>query len=75
MIPGSRLRKAIEKGLKIISPQLSGGIFEDFKRRGVRIESDGACSTEQINSILQEIFGEDASKLNISRIYQELDSD
>lgn len=75
LIPGLRLRKAMEKGLEIIGPAALQGIFEDLERRGVRMESDNACSTEQINAILREIFGEDASKLMMTRIYRELDSD
>lgn len=51
------------------------GIFEDPERIGVRLESEVACSTEQIDGILREIFGADASKLMMTRIYRHLDSD
>ena len=70
-----RLRKAMESGLGIIGPAALQGIFEDLERRGVRLESDAACSTDQINGILQEIFGEDASRLMMTRIYRQLNSD
>lgn len=75
LISGSRLREAMEKGVAIVGPSALQGIFDDLERRDVRIESDAACSTEQLNSILREIFGEDASNLMMSRIYRELDSD
>lgn len=75
LIPGSRLKKAMEKGLEIVGPAALQGIFEDLERRGVRLDSGSACSTEQISSILREIFGEDASKLMMTKIYRELDSD
>jgi len=75
LIPGLRLRKAMEKGLEIIGPAALQGIFEDLERRGVRLESEAACSTDQINGILREIFGEDASRLMMTRIYRHLDSD
>ena len=70
-----RLRKAMEMGLEIIGPAALQGIFEDLERRGVRLESEAACSTDQINGILQEIFGEDASKLMMTRIYRQLNFD
>jgi len=75
LIPGLRLRKAMEEGLGIIGPAALQGIFDDLERRGVRLESDAACSTDQINGILQEIFGEDASRLMMTRIYRQLNSD
>lgn len=70
-----RLKKAMEKGLEIIGPAALQGIFEDLERRGVRLESDVGCSTDQIDGILQEIFGQDASRLMMTRIYRHLDSD
>lgn len=74
LIPGSRLKTAMEKALKAIGPAALQGIFEDLERKGIRLESDSICSTERIHFILQEIFGEDASKLMMSRIYDELAS-
>lgn len=67
-----RLKKAMEKGLEIIGPAALQGIFEDLERRGVRLESDVACSTDQIDGILREIFGDDASRLMMIRIYRQL---
>lgn len=75
LIPGLRLKEAMEKGLEIIGPAALQGIFEDLERRGVRLESEATCSTEQIDAILQEIFGGDASKLMMTRIYRQLDCD
>lgn len=75
LIPGSRLKKAMEGGLEIIGPAALQGVFEDLERRGIRLSSNSACSTEQVNAILADIFGEDASKLMMTRIYRELESD
>lgn len=75
LIPGLRLKEAMEKGLEIVGPAALQGIFEDLERRGVRLESEAACSTEQIDGILREIFGADASQLMMTRIYRHLDSD
>jgi hypothetical protein len=75
LIPGIRLKKAMENGLAIVGPAALQGIFDDLERRGVRLESDATCSVEQLDSILREIFGDDASKLMMMRIYRELDSD
>lgn len=72
--PGSRLKTAMEKALKTVGSAALHGIFEDLERRGIRLDSDSISSTEQIHFILQEVFGEDASKLMMSRIYDELNS-
>ena len=75
LIPGLRLKQAMEKSLAIVGPAALQGIFEDLEKRGVRMESDVTCSIYQLDSILCEIFGEDASKLMMTRIHTELDSD
>ncbi len=75
LIPGFRLKSAMEKGLTIIGPAALQGIFDDLEKRGVRLESDAACSVDQLDAIFREIFGDDASKLMMTRIYRELDSD
>jgi hypothetical protein len=74
LIPGFRLRKAMERGLAILGPSALEGIFDDLERRGTRLDSDEACSVERLDSIFRELFGEDASKLMMARIYRELDS-
>ena len=45
-----------------------------MERRGIKLESETACSMEQIDDIFQEIFGDDASSLMMDRIHRHLDS-
>ena len=65
----------MKNGLAIIGPAGLQSIFEDLERRGVGMETDVSCPVDQLDNILREMFGEDASKLMMTRIYQALGTD
>lgn len=74
-IKSSELRTAIEKGLEILGKSSVKALVSELGRRGIDLDNASArYDLDQIEAVLIQIFGQDATALMIERIRLQVES-